>query len=533
MSADGLVVDGDILVGRTSAFTTAMLELQNDETLQVALNNNNTDGQMLSLYNSGNLVGGLGNSVQDLNIYRGSNVAVSIANNGDVQFYEDTGTTAKMVWDASAESLGIGTSSPSANLDVEGAVPVIRLSDTDISSSWSDNKEMGRLEFYTTDGSGNAPYDTAYISAVNGFSGGTLPSGELVFATATYNASGGAVERMRIDDEGNVGIGTDSPSSIGTNIPTLELGGGVTDRSGGVSFASSDSSQKASAYIAGGAFVLGSVTSQPITFRTNNTERARIDSSGNLLVGTTSALGPLSSGGAGVSLRPDGNVYIGSSTQPLSLNVSNDGVISKFYKNGSTVGSIGYSASGLYIDGEAGHSGIQFAGNNWLPRDSGAAVDNLIDIGVSSLRFDDVYATNGTIQTSDRNEKQDIEVLSDAEQRVAQACKGLLRKFRWKDSVAEKGDELVFTLVLLHKTYEDAFDSRGFGRRSIRYVHSAQRGMKKEISVDAVEAQEEVLDEDGNVVTEAVEAKDAYTYTDTKDEPKDGYTERTFRCSLP
>ncbi len=35
---------------------------------------------------------------------------------GDVSFYEDTGTTAKMVWDASAESLGIGTSSPSAPL---------------------------------------------------------------------------------------------------------------------------------------------------------------------------------------------------------------------------------------------------------------------------------------------------------------------------------------------------------------------------------------------------------------------------------
>jgi hypothetical protein len=30
---------------------------------------------------------------------------------GDISFYEDTGTTAKLFWDASAESLGIGTSS--------------------------------------------------------------------------------------------------------------------------------------------------------------------------------------------------------------------------------------------------------------------------------------------------------------------------------------------------------------------------------------------------------------------------------------
>ncbi|MGB2046266.1 MAG: hypothetical protein ACPHUD_11075, partial [Porticoccaceae bacterium] len=37
-----------------------------------------------------------------------------ISNNGDISFYEDTGTTAKFFWDASAESLGIGTTTPSA-----------------------------------------------------------------------------------------------------------------------------------------------------------------------------------------------------------------------------------------------------------------------------------------------------------------------------------------------------------------------------------------------------------------------------------
>lgn len=45
---------------------------------------------------------------------------VRIATNGDVSFYEDTGTTAKMVWDASAEALGIGTSSPARELEVTG-----------------------------------------------------------------------------------------------------------------------------------------------------------------------------------------------------------------------------------------------------------------------------------------------------------------------------------------------------------------------------------------------------------------------------
>jgi len=45
---------------------------------------------------------------------------VDIATNGDISFYEDTGTTPKFFWDASAESLGIGTTSPAYALDVSG-----------------------------------------------------------------------------------------------------------------------------------------------------------------------------------------------------------------------------------------------------------------------------------------------------------------------------------------------------------------------------------------------------------------------------
>ena len=92
---------------------------------------------------------------------------------------------------------------------------------------------------------------------------------------------------------------------------------------------------------------------------------------------------------------------------------------------------------------------------------TGGGRDNAIDIASSSYRFKDIYATNGTIQTSDRNEKQDIAELSDAEQRVAVAAKGLMRKFRWKDAVAEKGDEARTHFGIIAQDLQAAFAAEG------------------------------------------------------------------------
>ena len=137
--------------------------------------------------------------------------------------------------------------------------------------------------------------------------------------------------------------------------------------------------------------------------------------------------------------------------------MSTDGEIVGFWKDSAGVGSIGTTLEGasrrLGIGGN-GDAGVVFGGTGILPAGGITPSDNAIDVGSASYRFDDVYATNGTIQTSDRNEKQDIEVLSEAEARVAVACKGLLRKFRWKDKVAERVMKPVSTLASLHRTYK-------------------------------------------------------------------------------
>ena len=157
------------------------------------------------------------------------------------------------------------------------------------------------------------------------------------------------------------------------------------------------------------------------------------------------------SGNSRLDINSSGNVLVGASGAQLHI------------MNGTTIaGNIGRLNSEMFLAN--GSTGLRFIGalNSIVPCDGGGANrDNAIDWGYSSVRFDDIYATNGTIQTSDRNEKQDIAELSNTETRVAVAAKGLLRKFRWKDAIAEKGDEARTHFGIIAQDLQDAFTAEG------------------------------------------------------------------------
>ena len=177
----------------------------------------------------------------------------------------------------------------------------------------SDNDELGKIRFYAYDGTDFASNGAEIRADVDGTPGENDTPGRLVFST-TADGANTFTERMRIDSSGRLLVGTNSAStairaafqatsggngggavliSRGTATPTLN------QTLGEIYFA--DSGHAPSAVIAArrdsGTWTSGS--SQPTYLRfdttedgaSSATERMRIDSSGDVLIGTTSNSG--------------------------------------------------------------------------------------------------------------------------------------------------------------------------------------------------------------------------------------------------
>jgi hypothetical protein len=88
-------------------------------------------------------------------------------------------------------------------------------------------------------------------------------------------------------------------------------------------------------------------------------------------------------------------------------------------------------------------------------------VNGSVDLGLSSAQWDDIYSVNAVTTSSDRNVKQSIEELTEAETRVAQACKGLVRKFKWNSAVEKKGSEARYHFGVMAQDVQSAFEAEG------------------------------------------------------------------------
>jgi hypothetical protein len=89
------------------------------------------------------------------------------------------------------------------------------------------------------------------------------------------------------------------------------------------------------------------------------------------------------------------------------------------------------------------------------------SVDNTLSLGTSGFRWTTVYATTGTINTSDATQKEQIADLTAAELAVARRIKALIKTFKFKDAVVAKGNGARIHVGVMAQDVQAAFAAEG------------------------------------------------------------------------
>jgi cytoskeletal protein CcmA (bactofilin family) len=351
----------------------------------------------------------------------------------------DTDASANRFVIDSSGNVGIGTTSPTlAKLQISsGASAGIRVE----SSSGQNALEIGgtgnvSIDYpnivggrFTIDGEGNVniprgdltvggivtaqEFHTEFVSASIIYQSGSTKFGDTSDDVHSFSGS------LRVTGSGDHYF-TDGNVGIGTTSLSQKITIGFPDNgTNGLAFRSATYANLAKILVQNES----SSQNGNIQFHTRNggasAERMRIDTSGNVLVGHTSAEGDSS----GTTLYQNGQtVHKADGAYALELvRSTSDGDIVRFRKDGTTVGNIGTFGTDLFIGTNDSGLRFEYAGTNAIvPFDvnSIAVSDNATDLGSSNARFKDLHlggtaTVTALVETSTRELKENIETLED------------------------------------------------------------------------------------------------------------------------
>jgi hypothetical protein len=178
--------------------------------------------------------------------------------------------------------VGVGTITPAATLHINGAALPMVVASTSATELYCEYR------YNTTSVIGYIGNGAGIVAS----GGSSTDFGIRAQSNLIFTSSGGA-ERMRITSGGNVGIGTSAPSGISAGYTTLDIEG-----SNGGGFKFGNGTPQAFMYTSASAMDFGTNTNIMVRLYTNDIERMRITSGGNVCIGVTTSAAKLHVDGA-------------------------------------------------------------------------------------------------------------------------------------------------------------------------------------------------------------------------------------------